>query len=236
MSAPFAAAILFKSRVLAMSTLFSRAGHWRRGSGVRGLCKAALGDTLKLLSRPRTKRSAVREREGQRVPGLLYGGHEPNMPISVTQNELRSHARRPDFFNRVLELELPDGAGVCRAIPRQLDRDFLAQSPSYVTFLRWPADLEKAPQMVPIPIEVVNEDVSPGVKAGNYLHHIFRSWRFKVSKEPIPSAVVVDATPLVLEQGVKLSQIALPDGIVPMARGKLLDPTLVKVIKPGGGG
>lgn len=209
------------------------ASQWRVASrGSRGLCQAAAADTLKLLSRPRVKRSAVRERQEQRVPGLLYGGHQPNLPISITQADLRSHARRSDFFNRVLELELPDGAGVCRAIPRQLDREFASQAPSYVAFLRWPEDLDKSPQMVPIPITVINEDVSPGVKAGNFVYKIFKTWRFKVFKEPIPAAIVIDAGPLALEQGVKLSQIPLPDGIVPLARGKLVDPTLIKVLKP----
>jgi large subunit ribosomal protein L25 len=207
-------------------TLFLASG-W-----LRGLCKASASDTLKLLSRSRVKRSALKERKEHRVPGLLYGGGEPNITVSVTAADLRPHARREDFFNRVLELELPESGRVCRAIPRQLDREFESREPSYVTFLRWPEDLEANPQMVPIPIKIVNEDVSPGVKAGNFLYQIFKTWRFRVTKEPIPSAIVVDAAPLVFEQGVKLSQLDIPDGIVPMPQGKLLNPTLAKVIKP----
>jgi large subunit ribosomal protein L25 len=212
----------------------SRIGPMRREHWMRGMCKAAMGDSLPVLTRPRIKRSAQKERSEHRVPALLYGGKEPNVQISVTQADLRPHARRTDFFNRVLELQLPEQGGVCRAIPRQLDRDFKSSEPSYVTFLRWPDDLASNPQMVPIPIHVINEDVSPGVKAGNYLFQIFKSWRFRVHKEPIPSAIVIDAAPLAFEQSVKLSQLAIADGIEPMAQGKLLDPTLVKVIKAGG--
>ncbi|KAG8464564.1 hypothetical protein KFE25_009932 [Diacronema lutheri] len=202
-------------------------------TGARGLCKAVATETLKLLSRPRTKRSASRDRKDGRVPGLLYGGHVPNLPVSVGQDDLRPHARRSDFFNRIFELELPDGAGVCRAVPRQLDSAFPLRTPSYVTFLRWPADLEKHPQMVPIPVEIINEELSPGVKAGNYLFRIFKTWRFKVYREPIPTAIILDAGSLALDQGIKLSDVALPEGIVPIARGKLSNPTLIKVIKPG---
>jgi large subunit ribosomal protein L25 len=195
--------------------------------------------TLRVLMRPFGKNDAERERRAGRVPALLYGLGQGNLPLSVTAHELRPHARRPDFFNRVLEIELPDGAGVVRAVPRQIDRAFNDMQPSYVTFMRWPstpAELEKNPQMVPIPTQVLNEDSGPGVKAGHFLFVIFKTWRFKVSKEPVLTSLLVDAAELNLRDRVQLSDLAIPEGHTSIPRGKLLNPTIVKILKAGSGG
>ncbi|KAJ1623286.1 ribosomal protein L25/Gln-tRNA synthetase [Pavlovales sp. CCMP2436] len=193
------------------------------------------GDTtlLRVLSRTVAKNQAGRERRAGRVPALIYGLSQHNIPISVNAIELRPYFRRNDFYNRVLELELPDGAGVIRALPRELEVDFETMQPNYVTFLRWPEDLEKNPQMVPVPVQVINEDLSPGVKAGHFCYKIFKTWRFKVFKEPIISSIVVDAGPLNLGNGIKLSSLVIPEGHVSIPQGQLIDPTLVKVIKSG---
>jgi len=162
---------------------------------------------------------------------MLYGDHKHVLPISTCMTELTAHLKRRDFKCAIMDLVLPDGSGSCRVIPRAVEYDFKTRKPTYVTFQRWPEDLKRYPQKVPIPIVATNAEFCVGVKAGGSLIYIFDEWTCRVYDEPIPAVIELDASPLEIGVAVKLSSVKLPEHVKPMPRGQLVDPPLIKVIK-----
>lgn len=193
----------------------------------RTLCTVA---RIRSFPRETGKWIARRERLDGRVPAVLYGDNQPVVSVSVDMSDLLAHTRAKHFLSKVIDLTLPDGAQ-CRVVPRQLDNDFYTGKPSYVSFQRWPKDLAAHPQKIPIPIVAHDHEFCPGVKAGGSFIYIFDRWICRVHAEPYPQAIEVDASRLHIGDAIKLSSVALPQHVKPMPRGKLLDPSLVKVVK-----
>src|ERR1700680_4947281 len=77
---------------------------------------------LKATSRPRAGKGAARavRREG-RVPGAIYGGHQPPIAISLDFDELRYRIHAGKFLTSICNIEI-DGAKH-RTIPRDFQVD-----------------------------------------------------------------------------------------------------------------
>src|ERR1700680_4999646 len=90
---------------------------------------------LKATSRPRAGKGAARavRREG-RVPGVIYGDHQPPLPISLDYKELHQRIFAGRFLTTLYDVEI-DGAKH-RVIPRDFQLDPVRDSPIHVDFMR----------------------------------------------------------------------------------------------------
>src|SRR5271170_6075569 len=122
----------------------------------------ATAKEIKATARPRAGKGAARavRREG-RVPGVIYGGKEPPLTISLDDAELRQRIFAGRFLTTIYDLDI-DGTKH-RVIPRDFQLDPVRDLPVHVDFLRL---AEGAQIRVRIPVHVMNTDQSPGVKRG----------------------------------------------------------------------
>jgi large subunit ribosomal protein L25 len=187
----------------------------------------ATAKEIKATVRPRAGKGAARavRREG-RVPGVIYGGKEPPLAISLDDAELRQRIFAGRFLTSIYDVEI-DGKKH-RVIPRDFQVDPVRDLPVHVDFMRL---TEGATIRVSIPIHVINSDQSPGVKRGGAVNIVTHTLDVRCPADAIPEAFNVDVSGLEINHSKHLSDLTLPPNVRPVALG---DVTLVTIVPPSG--
>jgi large subunit ribosomal protein L25 len=187
----------------------------------------ATAKEIKATVRPRAGKGAARavRREG-RVPGVIYGGNEPPLTISLDDAELRQRIFAGRFLTSIYDVEI-DGKKH-RVIPRDFQLDPVRDLPVHVDFMRL---TEGATIRVSIPIHVINSDQSPGIKRGGAVNIVTHTLDVRCPADAIPDAFNVDVSGLEINHSRHLSDLTLPPNVRPLVQGNA---TLVTIVPPSG--
>jgi large subunit ribosomal protein L25 len=182
---------------------------------------------IKAVARDRVGKGAARavRREGQ-VPAVIYGGGEPATPIALDFNQTKQMIFAGHFLTTIFEIDV-DGR-TTRAIPRDYQLDPVKDFPVHVDFLRL---AEGQTLRVTVPVHVVGQENSPGLKRGGTLQVVGHAVELLVPADAIPDAVEVSVAALDIGGTAHLSDIVLPPGAKSLAQD---DATLVTVVAPSG--
>ncbi len=182
---------------------------------------------IKATVRPRAGKGASRVvRRAGRVPGVIYGGNEPPLNISLDHAELRQRIYAGKFLSSIYHIDV-DGTKH-RVIPRDFHLDPVRDQPVHVDFMRL---TEGATIRVRVPIHVINADISPGVKRGGTVNIVTHTLDVRCPADAIPEAFEVDASTLEINHSWHLRDINLPPNVRPFMHG---DATLVTIVPPSG--
>ena len=167
--------------------------------------------TLAAEPRDRAGKGVARatRREG-RVPGVIYGGAEPPVLISLDSAELGRHAHRATFFTHLFELKI-DGKGH-RVLPRDVQLHPLTDKAIHVDFLRvsMGTTIEVA-----VPVHFINQEASPGLKRGGVLNVVRHEIDLRCPVESIPEHVTIDLAGFEVGASIHISHVTLPEGVKP---------------------
>ena len=182
---------------------------------------------LKAVARDRAGKGAARavRRQGQ-VPAVIYGAGEAAQPIAVDFNQAKQLIFAGRFLTTVFEIEV-DGRKT-RAIPRDYQLDPVKDFPVHIDFLRL---AEGQAIRVTVPVHVVGQDTSPGVKRGGTVQIVEHSVELMVPSDRIPDYVEASVAMLDIGSSIHLSDITLPEGAKPVGQENV---TLVTVVAPSG--
>jgi large subunit ribosomal protein L25 len=182
---------------------------------------------LKATARPRAGKGAARalRRQGS-VPGVIYGGDHPPLPIALEHIAVRNNIYAGRFLTTIYHLDLEGETH--RVIPRDYQLDPVKGVPLHVDFLRL---TEGARIRVRVPVHLKNADQAPGVKRGGTINTVEHSVELLCPADAIPEAIDVDLTGLEMNRSVHLSDVTLPENVKP-ATGR--DLTLVTIVAPSG--
>src|SRR5918998_2954241 len=182
---------------------------------------------LQAVARDRVGKGAARavRREG-RVPAVIYGGGAPPAPIALDFNEARQLIFAGHFLTTVFEIDV--NGEKTRAIPRDYQLDPVKDFPVHVDFLR----LAKGQSIkVTVPVHVVDQDRSPGVKRGGTLQIVEHTVELLVPADAIPDFVEASVADLDIGSSIHLNDITLPEGAKATSSENV---TLVTVVAPSG--
>jgi len=182
---------------------------------------------IQAVARDRVGKGAARavRRQGQ-VPAVIYGGSEPATPIALDFNQTKQMIFAGHFLTTIFEIDV-DGR-TTRAIPRDYQLDPVRDFPVHVDFLRLS---EGQTLRVTVPVHVVGQENSPGLKRGGTLQVVGHAVELLVPADAIPDAVEVSVAALDIGGTAHLSDIVLPPGAKPLAQD---DVTLVTVVAASG--
>ena len=182
--------------------------------------------TLPAETRERAGKGASRalRREG-RVPAVVYGGNEAPLAIHIEEKELMRQLGTGHFFNSIVEVAV-DGQAV-RTLPKDVAFNPVTDRPLHADFLRLAAD---AKVTVAVPVVFTNDEVSPGLKRGGVLNVVRHELDLVCDAERIPDDSVIDLTGLVIGDSVHISEVNLPDGVVPANQDE--DFTVATIVAP----
>jgi large subunit ribosomal protein L25 len=163
---------------------------------------------IKAVARDRAGKGAARavRRQGQ-VPAVIYGGGQPAEAIALDFNQTKQLIFAGHFLTTVFEIDV-DGK-TTRAIPRDYQLDPVRDFPLHIDFLRLSAG-----QMIKVvvPVHVVGQENSPGVKRGGTLQIVEHSVELLVPSDAIPDYVEASVADLDIGSSIHLSDITLPNG------------------------
>ena len=163
------------------------------------------------------------------VPGIIYGGEEPNEKISITTKELKNLINKKNFLSNVISINL-DGKEQ-KVLTRSIAFDSVTDEPIHFDLMR----IVKGGKIIlEIPVKFINNDLSPGLKRGGVLNIVRRKVELRCPAENIPNELVVDLEGLDIGTSIKISSINLPENVTPTIQGRdfviatVAAPTVVK--------
>jgi len=179
---------------------------------------------LKIEARTGTgKGPAYQARLKGLVPGVIYGGTGEPETVSVDAHTLSRQIDAGHFLTTPLML---DAAGTkTRAIPRAVQLDPVTDRPVHVDFMRL---ADGASVKLEIPVHFHGHDASPGLKKGGVLNIARHAIVLLCPVDRIPNTIEVDVSKLDINTTVHLEDLALPEGVKPIVRGR--DTTVCSIV------
>ena len=172
-----------------------------------------MAETVELKAAPREQfgKGAARAIRNQgRVPAVIYGDKKTPQSISLEYGELWQQVKTGIFLSTVFTIDL-DGKKT-RVIPRELQLDPVRDFPVHVDFLR----LGKGATItVEVPVNFVNEELSPGLKRGGVLNIVRHGIELLCPVDAIPERIEADLEGLEIGDSLHISAITLPEGVTP---------------------
>jgi large subunit ribosomal protein L25 len=187
-----------------------------------------MSDQLKAVARERVGKGAARatRREGL-VPGVIYGDKKPPLAIALPAKETAMAANSSSFMARVIDLDV-DGK-THSVIAKEVQRDPVKDFVIHVDFLR----VGKGSTLtVNIPVHFINEEASPGLERGGVLNIVRHEVECDVPGNAIPESLEGDLTGLDIGDGLHISAVKLPEGVVPTITDR--DFTIATIASPAG--
>lgn len=180
-----------------------------------------------------TSASRRLRREGDMVPGILYGGTDAAAPIALSSRALARAMQQEAFFSQILDVSLNGEHHA--AVLRDLQRHPATERVLHVDLLRIRAD---QPIQVSVPLHFLNEDKCLGVRlSGGTITRNLIELEISCLPADLPEHVEIDLEDLDVGSALHLSDLSIPEGvtIVALAHGADRDATVVSVQIPRGG-
>jgi large subunit ribosomal protein L25 len=162
------------------------------------------------------------------TPGIVYGGVDAPVKISLDHNALYHALKKEVFHSSILELEIE---GVSQQV---LLRDFqvhaFKQLVLHADFQRVHAD--QAIQMK-VALHFANADVSPAVKLhAATISHVLNEVEVSCLPGKLPEFITVDLSTIDVGHSIHLADLTLPEGVTVIAHGK--NQTVATALVPAG--
>jgi len=154
-------------------------------------------------------------RENGFIPGILYGGKDPNAKISIEKKIIKNILNSESFLSSVLDLDL-DGSKL-KVIPRDVAYNVISDEPIHIDFMRV---VPGTKIILEIPVKFINNSECPGLKVGGVLNIVRRKIELKCPAENIPEEIIVDLMGLEIGTSIKISSIKLPENVTPTIIGR----------------
>ncbi|MGB3245556.1 MAG: 50S ribosomal protein L25/general stress protein Ctc [Sulfitobacter sp.] len=168
---------------------------------------------LEAQERTGTGKGAARQarRDGM-VPGIVFGGDTDPLPINIEFNKLLTMLRKGRFKATLFNMKV-EGHDDVRVICRDVQRHVVKDLPTHVDFMR----LKRTTQInLFINVEVVGEDVSPGIKKGGVMTLVRPEVELVVTASDIPQSITVDISDLEIGDSATIANVKLPEGAKPV--------------------
>ncbi len=149
-------------------------------------------------------------RRAGRVPGVIYGSKKDPSMVTLDPRELDRELKTGAFLATIYDVQLDRDKE--RVLPRDVQFDPVTDRPIHVDFLRVSA---ASSVTVQVPVNFLNEEVSPGLKRGGLLNVVRHEIEMVCRADAIPGSIDVDLTGLDIGDSVHISMISLPDGVAP---------------------
>lgn len=187
---------------------------------------------MKIIAEKRTRQgtgASRRLRNAGKAPGVVYGGDQAPELITLDHNALWQAVKQEAFHSSVLEMEIDGVPG--RVLLRDLQLHPYRQQVLHVDFQRVSADQKIH---VSVPLHYVGEEDSDAVKLQKcFIDYILTEVEVSCLPADLPERIVVDLSTVQAGDTVMLADVALPEGVELVLRGRdIADFVLATVVVP----
>ena len=151
------------------------------------------------------KTAARRLRREGLVPAVLYGGERDPRNLALVSHHIEKQLENEAFYSHILKVSA--GGESANAVLKGLQRDPASGRVIHLDFQRVKMS-EKL--VIRVPLHFINEDASPGHKAGGIVNALENDLEVSCMPANLPEYIEVDLTGLEVGDAISLSQIKLP--------------------------
>ena len=144
------------------------------------------------------------------VPGIIYGGDEASVAVSVKYNEVLKAINSGQFLSNMIELS--HEGKTQKVLTKDVQFHPVTDQPVHLDFYRVTA---KSIIEVEVSVNFVGEDVAPGLKEGGTLNVVRYAIEVKCPAGSIPDSIEVDVSAMEIGDAIHISEITLPEGVKP---------------------
>ena len=175
------------------------------------------------------KGASRRLRREDKLPGIIYGGEEAPVSITLDHNKVNNSADFEAFYSHVLEINL-DGK-VVEVLVKDMQRHPFKPKITHIDFQRVIAGQDVHTN---VPLHFVNEDQSAAAKAGGIAEHHVTEIEVTCLPKNLPEFIEVDMAGVEMGQTLHLSDLTLPAGVssVELAKNDEAHDLAVVTVKP----
>lgn len=163
-------------------------------------------------------------REG-RVPAVIYGDNKEPLNISIPANDINVEYNKGRMRFTLCDIDVDGEKHLVLA--RDIQLHPVTDVVLHADFLRVN---KKTKIAVAIPVRLINEDKSPGLRDGGVLDMVRFRVQLNCSAVDIPEYIEVDMEGLEIGSSAKLSNATLPEGVTPVIEGR--DFTIANIAAP----
>lgn len=167
-------------------------------------------------------------RRENKVPAVIYGDNKEPVRIALSAKDITLEYRKGQMFTTLCDLNV-DGKAQ-QVLARDVQLDPVTDAVLHADFLRVNA---KTKIKVHVPLNFINEEQSPGIKAKGILNVAYYNLNVECLATSIPESIDVDLSRYKMGESVKFSDLTLPKGVKMADRGRH-DLTLAAINKPRG--
>jgi large subunit ribosomal protein L25 len=154
------------------------------------------------------KNASRRARHGGRIPGIVYGGGGPAIPVAVDPRKIAEVLHSEAGHNSIFTLEIR-GKAPARVMLREWQVEPLGGHLLHVDLVRVTRDTKLK---VKVPIQVTGE--AKGVKTqGGIFEFLLREIEIECLPDDIPDHMGVDVTELLIGRTLRVSELPVSDKI-----------------------
>ncbi|OJF67717.1 50S ribosomal protein L25/general stress protein Ctc [Alteromonas sp. V450] len=175
------------------------------------------------------KGASRRLRREEKLPGIIYGGEEAPVSITLDHNKVNNAADFEAFYSHVLTLNV-DGKAV-EVLVKDMQRHPYKPKIMHIDFQRVIAGQDVHTN---VPLHFVNEEKSAAVKAGGIAEHHVTEIEVTCLPKNLPEFIEVDMAAVEMGQTLHLSDLTLPAGVasVELAKNDEAHDLAVVTVKP----
>jgi large subunit ribosomal protein L25 len=161
------------------------------------------------------------KREGL-IPAVIYS-KEKNINITLNSRDFEQQFLKGVTLTSVIDLEI--GGKKTRVIAHKIDLDPVSDRPVHVDFMLCQ---DNKPIRAKPKIKFLNQDKSPGLKKGGFLHIVARSLEvFCDGEKSIPQFIEADIGTLHVGNKFRAENLKLPNGVTLLKKGNFLIASII---------
>jgi large subunit ribosomal protein L25 len=158
-----------------------------------------------------------RAREAGSLPAIIHVANGKNLNILVNAKEFERQYFKGNILTTIVELDL-DGKKI-NAVSHKIEMDPVTDRPIHVDFIPFAKDEQIKVQTK---VKFTNQDKSPGIKRGGFLHIVFRKVGVVCSPDAIPESIEIDLGSFRMGSKVKSDDLQLPEGVKLVKRSSFI--------------
>lgn len=147
-------------------------------------------------------------RKQNKIPGIIYGGNEAPQSIMLSHQTIKLALENEAIFSHILKLKL--NGQQHQVVLKHVQRHAYQPKILHVDFQRV-CSTEK--MNVTVPFHFLNEETSPGIKAGGIVSHHLTEIEINCLPSDLPEFINVDIGHLQVGEALHLSDLKLPSGV-----------------------
>ncbi len=160
--------------------------------------------------REESGRSAARRlRRTGKIPGIIYGGDKPDLPISMDYFTISKQLNDEQFHTSMLEVKVKGSRGKNTVLLKASQWDPVKDTVTHLDFFRVSASDSVT---VEVPIIAINSEKCPGVVAGGLVDIVRHVLEITCRADTIPDSIEIDCSEMNIGDTVHIEDIPLPEG------------------------